>query len=70
MSYSASDPAKYLGDVVGNGQCVAYVRKASGAPRTSKLKKGYKIRGNSVSAGVAVATFQGGDGRVSRCTSA
>lgn len=60
MSYTAADPGKFLGQIVGNGHCVAYVRKAAGTPATAAWKEGAKVKGKNVAAGVAIATFQGG----------
>jgi len=60
MSYVASDPAANLGKVVGTGQCVAYVREATGAPPSSLWKEGSKVKGNDIPTGTAIATFQDG----------
>jgi hypothetical protein len=60
MSYVASDPASYLGQVVGDGQCVAYVKEASGAPASSLWSEGDKVKGHDIATGTAIATFQDG----------
>lgn len=60
MSYVSSNYTDYVGQVVGNGQCVAYVKAASGAPASSLWKEGVKVRGASLQAGTAIATFQNG----------
>jgi hypothetical protein len=60
MSYIADAPEKYLGKVVGDGQCVAYVKAAAGTPAASSWSEGQKVRSASVSSGAAIATFQAG----------
>lgn len=60
MSYVATDPTGYLGKVVGDGQCVAYVRAASGAPASSTWGESIKVRAADVPTGTAIATFQNG----------
>lgn len=60
MSYVAPDVNAYVGTVVGNGQCVAYVKAAAGCPATSKWAEGKKVKGASLAKGTAIATFQGG----------
>jgi hypothetical protein len=57
MSWVAEDPASYIGQVVGSGQCVAYVQRASGAPHTSGWRQGVFVKGNAVPEGTAIATF-------------
>lgn len=57
MSYVASSPEQYAGTVVGDGQCVAFVRAASGAPATSAWSQGAQVRGASIVQGTVIATF-------------
>jgi hypothetical protein len=58
MTYIAKDPESYKDTVVGTGQCVPFVQKASGAPVTSAWKRGTKVRGTSaIQKGTAIATF-------------
>ncbi len=57
MSYIASDPASYAGEVVGSGQCVAFVEAAANAPNTALWNSGIKVRGAFLAAGTAIATF-------------
>jgi hypothetical protein len=58
MPYIAQDPESYEGTVVGTGQCVAFVQKASGAPVTAAWNRGAKARGNTaIQIGTAIATF-------------
>jgi hypothetical protein len=57
MAYIASNPAKSKGMVVGDGQCVVFVQAASGAPLTKHWKKGLAVKGLSLAAGTAIATF-------------
>jgi hypothetical protein len=60
MSYIAPDVQAYMGTVVGNGQCVAYVRATAGCPATSRWGEGAKVKGHSIPGGTAIATFQNG----------
>lgn len=61
MAYVAASPEAYDGQVVGSGQCVAFVQKASGAPVTASWRQGSKVRGNAfVTRGTAIATFDTG----------
>jgi len=60
MSYVSANYESFDGRVVGDGQCVAYVRTASGAPQTSDWAEGQKVKGATVAEGTAIATFQGG----------
>ena len=57
MAFIAKDPEKYAGQVVGNGHCVIYVQKTSGAPHTSEWKEGEKVRGADIPKDTAIATF-------------
>lgn len=61
MSYVSSDYKDYVDTVVGDGQCVAYVRKAASAPATAQWSEGTKVKGQSgLAPGTAIATFQNG----------
>jgi hypothetical protein len=60
MSYVAGNPGHFNGQVVGDGQCVAFVKAAAGAPQTALWKEGALVRGAAIAPGTAVATFQGG----------
>ena len=58
MSFIASNPGSFNGQVIGSGQCVAFVQAAAGAPNTAKWKQGARVRANSsLPAGTAIATF-------------
>jgi hypothetical protein len=57
MSWVAQAPSSFAGQAVGTGQCVAYVQVASGAPLTSRWKRGKLVRENSVPQRTAIATF-------------
>jgi hypothetical protein len=57
MSWVATAPSSFVGHVVGNGQCVAFVERAGGAPRTSRWRRGIPVKGNAVPQGTAIATF-------------
>jgi hypothetical protein len=57
MAYVALSPEQYAGTVVGDGQCVAFVKVASGAPATSAWTQGSQVRGGSPTKGTAIATF-------------
>jgi len=56
--YVASDPKQFLGQSVGNGQCVAFAKAAAGMPQTRLWKRGVLVQGNfSIKPGTAIATF-------------
>ena len=59
MAYVAPSPETYQGQVVGTGQCVAFVEKASGAHLTSGWRRGTTVKGNAaqIQKGTAIATF-------------
>jgi hypothetical protein len=57
VAYVAQSPEDYQGQVVGSGQCVAFVEKASGAPLTSAWNRGVKVKGSGILQGTAIATF-------------
>lgn len=57
MAFIAQNPEKYEGQVVGDGQCVAFVKEASEAPQTSQWKEGEKVKGADIAKGTAIATF-------------
>jgi hypothetical protein len=59
--YVAIRPEQYLGLSIGNGHCVAYVRKAANAPIAKTWKEGADVQGNtSIRRGTVIATFQDG----------
>jgi hypothetical protein len=60
MAFIAPNPEEYEGEVVDDGQCVAFVKEASGAPQTSLWKQGEKVRGSDIPKGTAIATFMNG----------
>jgi hypothetical protein len=60
MPYVAQSPEDDVGRVVGDGNCVAYVKKAAGCPVTSLWRSGAKARANALARGTAIATFQNG----------
>lgn len=47
MTYRASYAAAYAGSIVGNGECVAFVKKAAHAPASSTWSEGAAVHGNS-----------------------
>lgn len=56
--YVASNPKQFLGQSVGNGQCVAFAKLAANMPQTRLWKRGALVKGNfSLQAGAAIATF-------------
>ena len=58
MTYIAAKPETYDGKVIGTGQCVPFVQKASGAPQTTQWIRGKKIKGDfTITEGTAIATF-------------
>jgi hypothetical protein len=62
MSWKASNPSRYIGDVIGNGHCVRYVQSVAEMPHTSEWRRGVKVRGSNIEPGTVIATF-GEDGR-------
>lgn len=60
MSYIASNPSLFQGQVVGNGQCVAFVRAAAIAPPSGQWSEGAKVKGAAILPGTAIATFVNG----------
>lgn len=68
MSFRASEPAAYAGQVIGNGHCVAYVHLTAGTPHTSRWRRGEWVRGaETVREGTVIATF-GPDGEYTNRT--
>jgi hypothetical protein len=59
MPFVAAHPERYVGTVVGNGHCVAYVRAAADVPHTSSWRRGNPVRGRNHASGTAIATFHG-----------
>jgi len=61
MAYIADKPNDWLTDPpksVGDGQCVAFVKAASGAPETKRWTKGAPVKANpGLTVGTAIATF-------------
>ena len=59
MPTVAPQPERFVGQVVGNGHCVAHVREATGLPHTSRWRRGALVRGSSPASGTgtAIATF-------------
>lgn len=63
MLYFCSNPQQYLNQFVGDGECVAFVRKCTGAPQAKFWKQSttqVKGNGSSIKTGTAIATFKGG----------
>ena len=46
-----------MGEVVGDGHCVAYVRELTGLPPTSSWCRGARVCGSTIATGTAIATF-------------
>ena len=59
MPYICNDPDKYDDNQYHgeSNECVALVKQACGAPQTLLWKKGIQVKGNSISRGTAIATF-------------
>jgi hypothetical protein len=58
MAFISKDWDNDKGKSVGNGQCVAYVHKTAGTPRTRDWSPGAKVQGNSgLKRGTAIAVF-------------
>lgn len=49
--------AKFIGKIVGTGQCVDFVKQLTGAPQTALWKRGAMVKGISLLPGTAIATF-------------
>eukprot|EP01100_Stratorugosa_tubuloviscum_P015133 TRINITY_DN84_c2_g1_i1.p1 TRINITY_DN84_c2_g1~~TRINITY_DN84_c2_g1_i1.p1 ORF type:complete len:125 (-),score=34.37 TRINITY_DN84_c2_g1_i1:244-618(-) len=47
------------------GQCVAFVKQCSGAPQTSRWRKGVQVKYNNIVSGTAIASFSGFNGTYS-----
>jgi hypothetical protein len=61
MSYKCNDPKQYVGQTIGNGQCVVFIQQVTSAPHTSQWKEGIKVYGSTnIPYGTAIATFQDG----------
>lgn len=63
MSYFCSNPQAYLNESVGDGQCVAFVRKCTGAVEAKYWKQSKtQVKGNAstIKPGTAIATFVNG----------
>jgi hypothetical protein len=58
MPYLATNARSYEKKSVGDGQCVAFVRTASGAPQHSEWKRGELVKSsNTIIQGMLIATF-------------
>ncbi len=56
--FVALTPMQFLNQVVGDGECVAFVRKAANVPHTSTWTRGAAVKGNTaIQTGTAIATF-------------
>ena len=61
MPYICKNPESYEGEVIGTGQCVAFVQRCAKAPVTSSWKEGEKVKGSTtIQKGTAIATFTDG----------
>jgi hypothetical protein len=66
--FRVTNPAIYLGRVVGNGHCVRLCQVAApDLPPTSQWRRGRRVRGGNVPPGTIVATFSP-DGRYTNST--
>jgi hypothetical protein len=57
MSWIGQRPSSFVGQVVGSGECIAYVQRASGAPQTALWRRGELVKGGNVAQGTAITTF-------------
>ncbi|MGZ5199693.1 MAG: BPSL0067 family protein [Telluria sp.] len=57
MPYVATNPRKFENQLVGNGQCVAFVQAATQAGLTRTWKRGDQVKGATLAPGTAIATF-------------
>jgi hypothetical protein len=62
MAYICSNPDAWnQKPLVGDGQCVAFVKAAAMTPASSLWKEGDKVKGNTtIARGTAIATFENG----------
>jgi len=60
MSFNCVNPESYEGRVIGNGQCVAFVRVACEAPASTSWSQGEIVKGSQLQPGTAIATFTNG----------
>lgn len=58
--YICEDAPQYIGQSIGDGECVDLVKLCSHAPLTRFWKPGQKVFGNNIPAGTAIATFRRG----------
>ena len=57
--YLADRPHGFLGQSIGPGHCVDYVKAAAGVPHTAAWRPGPPVRGNAaIRPGTAIATFE------------
>ncbi|WP_081822236.1 BPSL0067 family protein [Acidocella facilis] len=57
MPYIAQNPNAFLGQSVGDGQCVALVEKAANTPHDKAWSRGILVKGAIVAPGTIIATF-------------
>jgi hypothetical protein len=56
--FIASDTHRWIGKVVGSGQCMALVQLVDpGVPHSSKLRQGIRVRDADLPPGTVIATF-------------
>jgi hypothetical protein len=69
VPFVAAHPEAYVGLVVGDGHCVAYVRAAADAPHTSLWIEGRPVWecADTLAPGTAIASFNS-DGRYANAT--
>lgn len=57
MPYVATNPRKFENQLVGTGQCVAFVQAVTQAGLTKTWKRGEQVKGATLAPGTAIATF-------------
>ncbi|HEY2418919.1 MAG TPA: BPSL0067 family protein [Steroidobacteraceae bacterium] len=57
VPFVAVRPERYIGQVVGSGQCVAYVRETTGLPPADVWRRGDPVSTTDCARHTAVATF-------------
>jgi hypothetical protein len=68
MPFTAARAEQYIGQFVGSGQCVDFVRAAADAPPTSQWVEGRRVwSAGWLASGTAIATFDD-DGRYANAT--
>jgi hypothetical protein len=55
--FMAEQPELYRGTSVGDGNCIAFVRRVARMPDPQRWRRGPRVRGGDLSPGTVIATF-------------